>query len=261
MQKSNEENKHKTRRPDPSPIHEKNATPAEGPKELDEVFDSARPHAVMESRTSLDGTEENVRRSEALSRHAEVRVQTGNKFIDQWRGQYLCEAFPWVLPFACGGPEYPRHGDGEHKRWRRVEKNAPIVTSAEYPKGMPRRVKGQFKNDWTFTPVVRNLHQCHKVLETPLLTYVKPHDSPAEGNRQAAELCEATEGLYWLLQHGKTTTGQSIAFDTTKLWAAAGLTPAQRQLLKDMRFVSQKLPGTQEVHRLEGHSLFGARMT
>ena len=49
-----------------------------------------------------------------------------------------------------------------------------------------------------------------------------------------------------------------IAKDFSKLRYITSLTPMERNLVRDLMFLGQKFPGTQQVRLLMGHHLFGA---
>ena len=49
-----------------------------------------------------------------------------------------------------------------------------------------------------------------------------------------------------------------INHDFTKLQYAENITHMQKDLIRDMVFLSKKFPGTQQVRLLIGHALFGA---
>jgi hypothetical protein len=102
-----------------------------------------------------------------FDRYHEMHIQTGSKFIDQWESRYISQAFPFVLPYMCGGPEYERYQQGG--RWRRIP-DAPGVTSLAWTRAMARRVEGQLRQDWTFVPAIRNLCMRYQILETPCIS-------------------------------------------------------------------------------------------
>ena len=85
----------------------KNATPDPAPTSVGEVFDQVRPSAILAERSSHNIADGNDQRANALSSYALLQVQTGSRFIQQWNAQYAALAFPFVLPYAVGGPEFP----------------------------------------------------------------------------------------------------------------------------------------------------------
>ena len=51
-----------------------------------------------------------------------------------------------------------------------------------------------------------------------------------------------------------------INHDVSKLQYATGLTRTQRDIVRDLCFLSSKQPGTQQIRLMIGHALFGARV-
>jgi len=90
-------------------------------------------------------------------------------------------------------------------------------------------------------------------------------DPDVAGNVLAAELTEASKGLYELLQRGKYRDASGnlrpIRNDMSKLERCDLLTDTQKNLVKNLKFLSKKFPGTQQVRLLMGHALFGAQIT
>ncbi len=52
---------------------------------------------------------------------------------------YAAQAFPFVLPYAVGGPEFTERPE----RFRRTEADAPSVTPFIFTKMMACRIEGQ----------------------------------------------------------------------------------------------------------------------
>ena len=71
----------------------------------------------------------------------------------------------------------------------------------------------------------------------------------------AAQLYQQLAKGYWLDARGKR---RRINHDFTKLQYAEHITEMQKDLIRDMVFLSKKFPGTQQVRLLIGHKLFGA---
>ena len=88
-------------------------------------------------------------------------------------------------------------------------------------------------------------------------------DREKAGNVHAAELAEAAAKLYERLAKGYYLHGSRrlpINYDVSKLRYADKLSPMERNLIRDLEFLSSKLPGTQQIRLMIGHSLFGARV-
>ena len=60
---------------------------------------------------------------------------------------------------------------------------------------------------------------------------------------------------FWVDSHGKR---RRINHGFTKLHYAENITNMQKDLIRDMTFLSKKFHGTQQVRLLMGHALFGA---
>ena len=109
------------------------------------------------------------------------------------------------------------------------------------------------------TPALRNLHARHHILETPSLGVRSMVEAGEAVDSYARELQAATEGLYQKLQsclYGKGKKRGRIAGDVTKLRFANDLTPLERELLTNLRFMARKVEGAQEVRLMFGHMLF-----
>ena len=101
-------------------------------------------------------------------------------------------------------------------------------------------------------------------METPSLGVRTVDDGSEPSVGYARQLQNATEGLYHKLAKGTYGTGQKrqhINGDITKLRYANGLTTMERELLTNLRFMTRKLEGTQEVGLLLNHALFGAQVS
>ncbi|CAE8629629.1 unnamed protein product, partial [Polarella glacialis] len=242
------------------PLFDKNATPAEGPREPGDVFAHVRPQAVLLERTSDSGGEPNAQCAAALNQYSELQVQTGSEFVEQWNPLYPSLAFPLTLPFPVGGPEFK-----ESQRGRRHE-TAARVTPFQYVKGIARRCEGQIQNSWDFLPAIRNLYHRWTVLNTPGLRVQRTltvAESPAPSEASAAELTSAASSLYdklWQGTFGDVRRPRLIAGDATKLEFAHNLSKVERELVKNMNFKASHLPGVQQIRVNMGHCCFGMRI-
>ena len=61
----------------------KNATPDAAPTTIAEAFDYVRPQAILAERSSGNVADGNDQRATAFSSYAELKVQTGSRFIHQ----------------------------------------------------------------------------------------------------------------------------------------------------------------------------------
>ena len=255
-----------------SVIQDKHATPAEGVRTLENVWDDVRPHAVVDERIGSDLADPVDLVVNALNAEPTLKIQTGGKFQEAMVPQFLSRAFPWALPYMVGGPEFPEKKMLREQavadrqgvvRWRRAP-CAPVVSTADYVSGMARRVETQIAADWHFLPAVWNLHIRHAALSTPLsLIRVStscgmPHDVRAEKLRHAAR------GIFQQLEsNAYVFRGQTrkLDGDVMKLMYDDNLSAEQRDLLQSYRAMTNRLPGTQEIRYSIGHNMFGYRIT
>jgi hypothetical protein len=226
------------------PLQEKNATPAEGMRAPGEVFAHVRPQAVLEERTAQAGADPNTQEMLGLSKYqtdSTLAIQVGSSFLDQWKPSYLWQAFPFVLPYGVGGPEF-----FATNRERRKE-DAVRVTPFDFVKGIARRCEAQFQNSWDFLPGVRNLLHRWTILNTPgalVRRAMGAEGQPLSTEASAAEVTEAAAGVYEKLRggtYGDLKKPRPIGGDTTKLKFAHGLTSTERELVIDLARLRQAL--------------------
>ena len=171
-----------------SPIFEKNATPHEGAMDPASVFDAVQPQAVLLERSQAAGVGKAETTEAALCRYSELHAQTGNTFMPQWKPEYLSYVFCHEFPHVTGGPEF-----SEEDRLR--AEDCPMVDLFEYTSGLPRRVEGQFRRHWAFTPLLWNLYfheQVHRSRHLALRCLPKasqPLDVEEEEATTAAARC------------------------------------------------------------------------
>ena len=87
-----------------------------------------------------------------------------------------------------------------------------------------------------------------------------PHKAGIEAS---TEVAEAAASLYQRLSKAYWWDGRKkrkINHDVTKLQYACDLTTEERNLVKDLHFISGIFAGTQQVRLHIGHALFGARV-
>ena len=142
-----------------------------------------------------------------------------------------------------GGPEFPemvsqRRGhqpsDACSKRWHRPPW-APVVSPADYVRGMARRVECQIVADWHLLPLLWNLYLRHRALTTPLPLFQYAVKPGTPQDTHAADLLAAVEKLYARLEQGTyTVSGQTrkLDGDVAKLSYADSLTDTERHLLR-----------------------------
>ena len=136
------------------------------------------------------------------------------------------------------------------------------VSSAEYTRGMARRVETQMRADWMAVPMLQNLHFRHTMLRTPSLRVRHEVADTEAAQARSKELCEAAACLYHRLWHGymvRNGKRRKIDGDSTKLRYAENLTATERELLRNLGYIGRNLPGTQQARLQMGSCLFGAR--
>ena len=183
-------------------------------------------------------------------------AKTSVDLVDQWRSEYMALAFPFSIPRVVGGADYP------HKRRFRRHPDAAVLSPWECTRMHARRVESNIKSDWNLVPAQRNLTTKWDALCGDDVACKHTVDRDKAGNVLSAELVDSATKLYeklakgyWLDSQGKR---RKINHDFTKLQYAENLTKMQRDLIRDMVFLSKKFPGTQQVKLLIGHALFGA---
>ena len=125
-----------------------------------------------------------------------------------------------------------------------------------------RRVESNIKADWNLVPAQRNLTTKWDALCGDDVACKHAVDREKAGNVLAPELVDSATKLYEKLAKGYWTDSQGkkrrINHDFSKLQYAENLTQMQKDLIRDMTFLSNKFLGTQQVRLLIGHALFGA---
>jgi hypothetical protein len=130
-------------------------------------------------------------------------------------------------------------------------------------RGFTRRVEAQVGNDLAAVPIVRSTWFQYTVQHTgSVLAPCKTKQGTPQSDTANAYI-EAATSMYWHLWKGSTGSGKHkvpIGGDTTRLPHANGLTQLERRLAWNIHFVSQNLPGVQQLRQLMGHAQFGARV-
>ena len=240
-----------------SPLHNKNATPQAGISTTDTIFDAVQPHLVVAERTSDAGCNKAEVGHAALSRFSELHAQSGNVFLDQWKGRYLADIYPFEFKHASGGPEFDTRDRSRHR-------DCPVVDMHEYTSGLPRRCERQIRSSWNIVPAVHNLHFRRSLLEGASIAYKHsiPHGEMTE--EHGKDLCDSAAELYRTLYGGyyRTAGGRrrAVGGDIAKLRHAEHLSGKAKVLLRSIQYVSSHLGGVQEVRTKIGNALFGARV-
>ena len=193
-------------------------------------------------------------------------------------------AFPFTIPSAVGnydikGQPRWRRPDVEHvdyriallearteelPRWypRQGQKAAAEVDIFDIVHGLSQRVEAQFQRDWSFLPSIWNvLFRTRVNTGQGLALRSRAGDDPPDCGREQDAAAAAAKCLKLLNTGSYVTQGgkrRRIDGDVAKLEYAEGLTRTERHLLRDMRFRTRSIPGTQEVRRMMGHLGFWA---
>ena len=133
-----------------TPLQSKNAGPPAGATALEEVFDGVQPQCVVLQRTLGTAVKANEPMVAALERQCELHVSPGNKFLEQWRPQYLSDIICFDFPRGTGGTEFTNV-----ERLRVL--GAPEVNLGTYTRGLPRRIERHIRASWILAPALRNL--------------------------------------------------------------------------------------------------------
>jgi len=239
-------------------INDKNATPGDGARSLEDCLEDLRPHAMCVDKGVQACSDPATLREGALERYGELHVQTGGKEIVQFHSKYFAQILPFVIPYMVSGPDY-----FPDQRWRRKYADAPWVSPQEFAASFGRRVEAQCRTDWTALPIIRSV-AFKWVAEHTMSTLTKfTGKLNSATDTSSVALIKALQNLYDKLHHGFTGVGVHrvpIAGDTRRLPFAIGLTALEKKLAWASHFLAKQLPGTQQLRRLMGHRQFGARV-
>jgi hypothetical protein len=239
-------------------IFEKAAAPAPGPADIEEHLASTRPQILSEERSGRNVEDGNVHRVSAMANYTDGTVQTGSQFLPQWESSYISEIQPFCIPYNVSGVDYRP----TKKRWRRTAPDAPAVSSTDFTRGAARRVEGQTRNDWSFVPLLRNLHFRWSIVTAAKLDVERGIRAHVPSDDPVTELIKAPQNLYNKLWHGRFRRGQKkyrVAGDLTRLKHCEGLTPLEKGLLKSVDMVAATLGGTPQIRQSMGHCITGGR--
>ena len=238
-----------------SGLKQKHATPLTTSEEVSVVLNEVRPSANFEDRTTCEMVARDVREILALRKHYVLEVTTGKELLGQWNSKYFSTAFPFSIPRAVSGPDFPpKRSD------RRID---TFLEPLEFARMIATRVEASVRNDWLAVPAARNFGTKWKALcgDDAACRHIVDMDKP--GVELAAELSKAANMLYEKLVKGYYWDGRKkrkINHDITKLPYAYDLSTEEKRLVKDLTFLSSTCAGTQEIRMMIGHNLFGARV-
>ncbi|CAE7884649.1 TTC28 [Symbiodinium microadriaticum] len=251
-------------------IVQKNATPAEAPISSDQGFagehftNATRPMTLAADRASGHLSQPGADDAVALGAHQRLGIRTGSKMVDQWNARYLSHAFPFTLPYAVGGPDFPMK-----LRDRRIDnqdQNVPasaMLLPEQHAKMLAARVEGSVRNDWNLVPAIRCIASKWKAMCSSSMRFIKRSTARNRGPEYAAELTAAASNLYKKLKSGTWNDGvreRAIGFDPSKLSMARNLSQTEQELVRDTIHRERQVAGTLQVRRALGRALFGARV-
>ena len=169
-------------------VNEKNATPGDGARTLDNCLEDLRPHAICLDKNVKACSDPATLREGALERYGELHVNTGRKEQCQFHSKYTSQVLPFVVPRMVSGPDY--YPD---RRWRRPNE-APIVTPREFTAGFARRAEAQCRTSWDALPIVRSV--AYKFTAEHTMSTVVPFfgKKNAALNTSASEYVKARPG-------------------------------------------------------------------
>ena len=111
------------------------------------------------------------------------------------------------------------------------------------------RVESQVRSDWTFVPAMKNIAIKFEALCGDAAAVRHNVDKSMAGKEHALTLTDALKSLYEKLEGGFSNDGKrrrAIKHDMTKL-KFADLTTEERNVVKDLEFMSSTIPGTQQI--------------
>ena len=236
---------------------QKHATPLSASQAISVALDEVRPSHLFPDRESFNLAPKEARELLALRKHYLLDVSTGKKLIEQWKNEYFALAFPFSIPRVVSGADFPR------KERSRRPLDAPNLEPCNFAQMLAARVEASIRNDWLAVPSARNLATKWAALCGDEAACRHTVDQKKAGTELAAELSEAAALLYEKLGKGFWWDGRKrrkINHDVTKLPYAVDLTAMEKELVKDLTFLSGKFAGTQQIRLDIGHALFGARV-
>ena len=172
-------------------------------------------------------------------------MSTGKALLDQWKSTYFATAFSFSIPRAVSGADFPRK-----PRERRTSLDAPTLEPLAFARMLCARVEASVRNDWLAVPAARNLATKWTALCGDDAACRHSVDVNKAGVELSAELTEAAGALYEKLSKGFWWDGRKrrkINHDVSKLRYALNLSAMEKDLVKDLAFLSGLCAGTQQI--------------
>jgi len=104
-----------------SNVKHKHGTPVATSESISVALNEVRPSALFPDRSSTNMVPRDARELLALRKHYNLDVSTGKSLADSWNNTYLAVAFPFSIPRAVSGADFPRK-----RRERRTMPDPPI---------------------------------------------------------------------------------------------------------------------------------------
>ena len=174
-----------------SNVKQKHGTPVATSEAISVALNEVRPSALFPDRSSTNMVPRDARELLALRQHYHLDVRTGKSLVDSWNSTYVATAFPFSIPRAVSGVDFPR----KHRQ-RRTMPDAPILAPAKFAKMLAARVEGSVRNDWIAVPAARNLAVKWQALCGDDAACRHAVDPNKAGVEISAELPEAAGALY-----------------------------------------------------------------
>ena len=133
-------------------MKQKHGTPLAKKEELSVALNEVRPSSLFPDRSSSNIAPRDARELLALRKHYNLDVSSGIDLVDSWKSSFFATAFPFSIPRAVSGADFPRK-----PRERRSMSDAPLLDPSHFARMLTGRVEAQIKNDWIAIPAARNL--------------------------------------------------------------------------------------------------------
>ena len=187
------EQKHKRRRL----LEDKNATPGNGARRLEECLDDIRPHAICVDKSTAASSDPATLQAGAIDRYGDLHIQTNAKEVMQFHSKYFSQVLPFAIPHMCSGPDF-----FPDQRWRRTFEDSPWVSPQAFVAAFGRRVEAQCRSDWTALPIMRNV-AFKWVAEHTMSTATSFIGNPGQAMKTSTkDLVQTLQNLYHKLHNG-----------------------------------------------------------
>ena len=142
-----------------------------------------------------------------------------------------------------------------------------MVPLQTYTAMMARRVEAQVRWDWDLAPSLQSLSFASQVNLAVGLSYnraLRKLEDAHEAQNTDTQIGLAMKRLYELLHDGEYLDDlgerKPLRGDISKLPRVIGLSTLQQNIVRNMLFMSGRLPGTRQIRKSIGHLLTAARI-